>query len=128
MSNPNEPDDLTLANLAGGAAVELFEMELVRILENILDQNTKATAKRKIKLEVTFVPSPDRNQVATLVDCTSKPAPVDGAVATVFVGMTKSGIPRAVTYDPRQLQMEFDEDGVAKPRVLPDSRKDAAGA
>ena len=35
-------EQISLANLKGGAALELFDFELQNVLENIMDPNTKA--------------------------------------------------------------------------------------
>lgn len=45
---------MTLANLAGGGAEEIFQRELARVLANIADPNTPAQSKRKIVLTVEF--------------------------------------------------------------------------
>ena len=113
-------ENLTLHNLGNGGAIELFETELERVLENILDLNTDAKAKRKIVLTVTFTPNSDRNEVATDVDCASKLAPMNAASATVFVGRDRhTQIPRAVTHDPRQMEM-FDDPRRPKPMREPE--------
>ena len=115
-------EDLTLGNLGNGGAVELFEDELANVLENILDVNTEAKAKRKITLVVTFKPSADRDSAEVETKCTSALAPMNSAHATVFLARHRGKV-RAITHDPRQLQMEFDED--SKPRTV---KKGAAGA
>lgn len=45
---------ISLATLNKGAAIELFEQELKRVIENIADPNVEPTAKRKITLTVVF--------------------------------------------------------------------------
>ena len=117
-----DQEELTLTNLGNGGAVELFEEELGKLLENILDPNTDPKAKRKLSLEVTFAPNSDRNEVAIDVACKSKLAPMVSAAATVFVGR-RHGRTIAVTHDPRQLQIQWDEE--SKPRSVDGSRKEA---
>ena len=41
-------EKINLSNLGNGAAKELFERELDRVLKDILDPNTEATAQREI--------------------------------------------------------------------------------
>lgn len=60
MTEGNGYEKVSLANLAGGAAVERFDAELARVLDNIADPNTKVKQARKIKLEVAIVPTEDR--------------------------------------------------------------------
>ena len=46
--NVPEEERLGLENLMGGAAIERFNHELARVLENVNDINTEATAAREI--------------------------------------------------------------------------------
>lgn len=55
------PKKLSLANMADGAAVEAFDIQLRRVLENILDPNVNATAVRKVTLEVRIKPDENRS-------------------------------------------------------------------
>lgn len=50
----------SLLEMACGAFLERFDYEVPKIINNILDPNTKATAKRKITMTMTFVPTDDR--------------------------------------------------------------------
>lgn len=65
-------EKISLANLARGAAVERFEAELTRVLDNIADPNTKVKTKRTITLKVDIVPTEDRTIGATTISCSSK--------------------------------------------------------
>ena len=64
-------DQLSLINLGGGAAVEQFQVELDRVLENIMDPNTGHT-KRAITMKVEFQPSTDRSTYNLRISCSSK--------------------------------------------------------
>lgn len=108
-------DYLTLDNLGAGAAKELFQHELEKVLENILDPNTDAKCKRTVVLTVTIVPGDNRDECATLIEATSKLAPFKGAGCTLFVGR-KDGIAVATQYDSKQLRLGFD--GAAGPVVV----------
>ncbi len=59
-------ETLNLANLGDGAAVELFEAELNKVLKNIMDPNTDAKQSRSITMKVTF--KPDENRDLATVD------------------------------------------------------------
>jgi hypothetical protein len=50
----------SLMEMAQGAFKERVDYELHRVVENILDENTAAVAKRKIQLTVTLVPDKQR--------------------------------------------------------------------
>jgi hypothetical protein len=51
---------MTLATIANGALMETATAELRRICENIQDPNTKAEAKRKLKIEILLEPNEKR--------------------------------------------------------------------
>lgn len=87
MGTADGYEKVTLANLAQGAAVERFDAELQRVLENIADINTKCKQKRKIVLEVEILPSNDRSVGAVAIKCSSKLAGLDIVDHTVQFGM-----------------------------------------
>jgi len=72
MAGDENFEKVSLSNLAGGAAVERFDAELERVLENISSPETKIKKARKITLEVSIVPSADRSLGAISINCTSK--------------------------------------------------------
>jgi len=99
------PKPLTLGNIAGGAAEEVFGRELQAILENIADVNTPAETKRKISLEFSFSPSKDRSMAAIELKCSSKVAAIGKVDSTVFIFRSASGAVVAAPHDPRQADM-----------------------
>lgn len=50
----------SILEMARGAILERVDYEMAKILDNILDANTKATAKRKMTLTLTFAPDDER--------------------------------------------------------------------
>lgn len=80
-----EPKKLTLATAAGGAAPELFEHELEKVLANIRDVNTPARKPRRITLTFTFEAKEDRQgtrrEMDVSVDVQSKLVPVRRATS-----------------------------------------------
>ena len=54
-------ETLTLENLGNGAAVELFDEALEKVLKNIMDPNTDPKAERSITMKVTFKPDENRD-------------------------------------------------------------------
>jgi len=61
-----------LDTLADGAALELFKRELERVLLDVDDVNTLATAERTITLTVTLAPAESREAAAIRISCKSK--------------------------------------------------------
>lgn len=105
---PDKPEEqfVSLDSLANGSAVDLFNTELSKVLENILDPNTKADAVRSVTLKVEIKPSESRSVGDVGISVTSKLAPPKSAKATLYFG-TKQGKAVAVERDPNQ--MSFDD-------------------
>jgi len=87
-----QEEELSLASLAQGAAEELFAYELGRVLANIADVNTAATAEREIVVHVKFKPSKDRSFAPFIVYCTSKLAPTNPCEGQIFIGIENGAI------------------------------------
>ena len=80
-----EYEEISLANIGGGASSELFKRELDSVLENIADVNTAAKGVRKITLEFTIKPTENRDMGEVSVSCHSKLARVKPAAATMYL-------------------------------------------
>jgi len=105
---------VTLATIANGAALELFERELSRVIENIADVNTDWKAKREIHLKVTIMPDEGRGLAVTALQVTSKLAGVKPVATVVYFGR-KDGQPVAVTHDFAQPNMFEDRRSTVVP-------------
>jgi hypothetical protein len=90
---------VSLTNLNQGAAIEMFDAELKKVVENIADLNTTAKVKREITLKVVFVPNDERTQGLVGITVASKLAGHRGTSTTVWFGK-KSGERLAVETDP----------------------------
>lgn len=112
-------EDVTLDNVGGGAAPQLFERHLPEILANIQDLNTDAKKARKITLEVVFNPTPDREAATVVVRSKVSLAPTNPAAGMVHMGR-RNGRLVAVTQDIRQGTLF--EDGSPDPSVVPIER------
>jgi hypothetical protein len=95
----------TLNNVAGGAAAELFEHELQKVLANIADDEMPATATREITLKISFKPSATRQEVAYAVTADSKlPKGIGGTVGLMYV-VNDDGELKASNSNPKQLKL-----------------------
>lgn len=107
---PAETKKLTLATLKGGAAEELFQRELARVLENIRDPNTDAKKARTITLDFSFLPVEDRNgarrETAVVIDSKCKLVPVIGVGSFAFIA-SEGGELIAYTNDVEQESLEL---------------------
>lgn len=52
----------SLLDMANGAIKERIDYEMGRVMQNISDPNTKASAKREITLKITLAPDEDRKR------------------------------------------------------------------
>ena len=96
---------INIGNINDGALIEAFDIELRKVLENIRDINTPATATRSLTLTVTFKPHGDRCTVATEVGSKLTLAPIEKHSSKVFLGVTDEGVVVAFDKDPLQMPL-----------------------
>jgi len=97
---------VTLDGLGDGAALEKFQTELGRVLENIADINTPATDKRKITLTFEFKPDEDRQASKIIISSSSTLASDRRQEAIVAIGRHGG---RRVAVDRTPPQLPFQE-------------------
>ena len=97
-------ETLKLENICDGSLPELFERELAALLENISDANTDPEKKRKITVEFTFEPFPDRSGARIELRCSTKLAGVQTVKSNMFIHRA-AGKTYALPRDARQQQM-----------------------
>lgn len=66
MNEQNQRD--SIMSMARGAFEERVDYEMDKVIQNILDPNTKATAKRKITLTIELTPDDERRTIGVSVD------------------------------------------------------------
>ena len=97
---------LSLETLGQGAAVEIFNEELSKMLDNVLDPNTSATAVRSVTLTFAVKPDEDRTFGAGKIDVSAKLAPPRGVGIPIYIGRHAG---RAVATERDQRQLAFDD-------------------
>lgn len=100
-----EVSKLSLANLYGGGAVEKFDAELDRVLENITDINT-TDGPREVVLKLTIKPDKERSFCAIEVSVKSKLQPEEAFSTQIFLGR-EGGKTTAFEHNPEQLKLGF---------------------
>lgn len=101
---------LDLSQVADKGLQEKVDKELEKVLENILDPNTKAEAKRKLTVNLTLSGNAERTIVQADIEVKSTLAPQNGVATTILVGRDyetgkihanelKSGIPGQTYFD-----------------------------
>ena len=103
-----EGDDDRLDSLMGGLAVEKFNHELKRVVENCLDLNT-GDGGREVTLKVKVKPNKERTCLATKVSCTSSLQGDIAAETQLFIGRDPILGAVAVEHNPHQMRFEYGE-------------------
>lgn len=84
-------DKLTIANLAKGALVEQFEVELEKVLDNILDPNTEAKKARKITMTLEIKPNEQRNMADIKFHTKSNLIPANAVSTAILINKDGQG-------------------------------------
>jgi len=98
----NNFSEMSLNILGSGKAVEQFDYQLKKAVENCLDPNTDTDFNRVIQLKVTIKPSPDRKDAALFFQTTAKLAPDSAGGDHIFLSKGKA-------YVQDMEQMTFEE-------------------
>lgn len=98
-------EKVSLSSLARGAAIERFDDEFRRVLENIIDPNT-GSGKRSVTVTVTLKPEDDKCSAKVSIECKSKLQGAESVGTMIFLGRSQ-GRAAAMEHNPEQLKMEF---------------------
>ncbi len=115
MGTPNE---ITLANLAGGALMEAATRELRRICENIADPNYPKDAKRKLQINLVIKPD-DKGQMAAIEFDVKPTMPGPESGATVAYIAMAPGSDTISLYEVEAHPPLFGEEEDETPAVTP---------
>lgn len=106
---------VSLDTLKAGAVIQLFDEELGRVLENIMDPNTEPEVVREVTLKIRIKPDRDRTTAAVSIIPSVKLAPAVALGTRMFFGK-QGGRFLAFEHDPQQLRLPMSRDEVS---VLP---------
>lgn len=130
----HETQRASILQMAQGAFQERVDYEMQRCVDNILDVNTKATAKRKITLTIELTPDDDRRQirvnvVAKATLAATNPVATSLCVTTLCVTTDGNGemvVAEMVPQLPGQMRMDGHEQEAPKIlNLLQDSQQAA---
>lgn len=99
-----EYKEVSLLTLNKGAAVELFQEALGKVIANINDLNVPADQDRQIKLTVTFCPNKDRQTITTYVEVSTKLPAVREHQDTMFLAFHGNS-QKALVHDVNQPEL-----------------------
>jgi len=77
--------EVDLANIGNGAAMEIFAEEMQKVMANTQDPNTDAEEPREITLKVILKPNPQRDAMDVKIQVKSKLAPIVPASGTIYI-------------------------------------------
>lgn len=102
----------SIMQMAKGAFQERVDYEMTRVIDNILDPNTKATAKRRITLTIELTPDDERENIAVAVQAKSTLASTNPVTTALFIARGRNGerlIGEKVSQIPGQIRMDGSE-------------------
>ncbi len=80
-----ELDKRSILEMSRGAILERADYEMGKVIDNILDINTKPTAKRKLTITLELVPSSDRRTVTVYTTANSTLCPTDPVTTSLCI-------------------------------------------
>ena len=107
----------SILDMTNGAIKEVVDQDVTKVINNILDINTKAKAKRKITLTIEFAPEEDRKKIA--ISVISKPTlcptnPVSTTLAFVPGREGEAQLVEMVPQVPGQMALDGSEQTTPK--------------
>ena len=109
----------SILEMAMGAIQERVDYEMARVVDNILDINTKPTGKRQLTVTVDLIPDDDRRNISVSAVAKSKLQPTNPIKTSLFVTSGKGGeliVAEMVPQIPGQLDMQGGEQ--QDPKIL----------
>lgn len=107
MNEQNQRD--SIMSMARGAFEECVDYEMDKVIQNILDPNTKATAKRKITLTIELTPDDERRTIGVSVTAKSTLAATNPVATALYVTSDGNGelvVAEMVPQVPGQMNMD----------------------
>ena len=89
-------------------AIERFDDELLRVLDNIADPNMVETAPREVTLKVKIKPK-ERSYAKLDIICSSKLATAESYTTNAYIGADIKGRAQAYEHNPEQLKLQFEQ-------------------
>ena len=104
----------SVLEMAMGAIAEITDYEVERVVANIMDPNTAATAKRKITITLTFAPDDYRQQIGMDAQAKTILVPVQPVRTNLCITKGRDGELLLAEMTP-QVPGQVDMDGVESP-------------
>lgn len=101
-----EYSKVRLENINQGAAQELFDEELRKVVRNINDLNVDAEFPREITLKFRIKPTKDRSAAVTTVSVATRLAPLTKHEGSILLSFRENS-PEAYVSNMKQLELDF---------------------
>lgn len=111
----SDMDKKIILEMAMGAIQERVDYEMGRVIDNILDVNTKAEAKRKITVNLTLTPSSDRKTIIVNATAKSTLVATDPITTSLFITTQPATGEMVVAEMVPQIPGQYDIDGTESP-------------
>lgn len=109
----------SIVQMAMGAIQERVDYEMSRIIDNIIDVNTKATGKRTLIVKIDLTPADDRKTIAVSAVAQSKLQATNAVATSLYVTSDHNGELAVVEMVPQiPGQMNFDQEEQQMPPRL----------
>lgn len=109
----------SILQMVNGAVQERVDLEVSRVVDNILDVNTEATAKRKITLTIELKPDKERQFITMNAHAKSSLAPVSPVGTTLAITADHNGEMMIAEMTPQVPgQVSLDGDVQEAPKLL----------
>ena len=87
----SELNKISILEAASGAIKERMDYELAKIIDNILDPNTRADKKRTLTVTLELLPDAERKQISLSTVVKSKLEPTAAISASFAIGADEDG-------------------------------------
>ena len=84
-------EKVSILEAASGAIKERTDYELSKVIENIMDPNTRADKKRTLTITLELLPDADRKQIAVKTIVKSKLEPTSPIASAFALGADENG-------------------------------------
>lgn len=113
-------DKKSILEMSMGAILGRVDYEMGKVIDNILDPNTKPTGNRKITVSLELIPSADRRTITVQTTAKSALVPTDPVTTSLFItnqpGSGEMVVAEMVPQVPGQVA--FDGSEQAQPKIL----------
>ena len=106
-------DRKSILDSSRGAILERVDYEMGKVIDNIMDPNTKATGKRKITVTLELIPGSDRRTITLNTTAKSTLVPSDPVTTSLYIssqpGTGEMVVAEMVPQIPGQMNMDGSE-------------------